>query len=148
MLFIERQKMTKKESLTVRDQIWLCVLFIVWEVSKEEGESHMKRKCNPPKLRSNVEKEEYQPTENLLLEIGAGRWWRSQPLLEKEVCEMACTGRAALRSLGGCGLLAGGKQGHKDGISKSKHRFNLYLAFFFLLLSLPNWHGKSIFTAV
>lgn len=111
----------------------------------------MRRKSNPPKMRRNMKKEEYQPTEKLYLDVGVGGWWRIQPLLEKEVCEMACTERVVLRKrLGGCGLLAGGKRGWKDGISKSlaEDRFNLHLVLFFLLLSLPMWCGKSIFTGV
>ena len=98
-----------------------------------------------------MKKEEHRPTEKLRLDVGAGGWWRSQPLLEKEVCEMACTERAALRErLGECGLLAGGKRGWKDGTSKSlaEDRFNLRLVLFFLLLSLPMLCGKSIFTGV
>lgn len=71
----------------------------------------MKRKSNPQKMRRNMEKEDYQPIEKLHLDVEVGGWWRSQPLLEKEVCEMTCTERVALRkSLGGCGLLASGKR--------------------------------------
>lgn len=59
-----------------------------------------------------MKKEEYQPTEKLCLDVEAAGWWKSQPLLEKEGCKMACTEGTDLRKgLGGCGLLAGGKKG-------------------------------------
>jgi len=57
----------------------------------------MKRKSNPQKMRKNMKKEEHQPTEKLRLGVGVGGLWRSQPLLEKEVCNMACTEGMALR---------------------------------------------------
>lgn len=48
------------------------------------------------------------------------------------------------------GCLLVGKGGGKDGTSKSlaEDGFDLHLVLFFLLLSLPVWCGKSIFTSV